>query len=206
MKATQEQYEQAIKRYDAGGARSVFRYAEEIGIDSYSFCRDCEEHTPDCHDDCCLVCGTHKPSTRQPKLVLNDGFSVLIHPLEVRHEDRYRKFPPFAGGDDWHKVTPMLDLNVWEDGDETKAAIYLVADGKTLTGRDCFIPVEVIDNRTKPEPEPESIDQTIERLLKTIEDVRQTAQRAIGLIENPIRSTLVQEALNKIIEKHQQSY
>ena len=102
----------------------------------------------------------------------------------------------------------MLDLNVWEDEFETKAAMYLVAEGKTLTSRGCFIPIEVIDNRTKsePEPEPESVDQTIERLLKTIEDVRHTAQRAIGLIENPFRSSIVQHALNEIIEKHKQSY
>ena len=206
MKATQLQYEQAIKHYDAGGASAVFAFAEKIGIDSYSFCRDCEEHTPDCHDDCCLVCGTHKPSTRKPQLILRDAFSVLFRPLEAQQEDRHRMLPPFTGGDDWHNVSSMLDLNVWEDEFETKAAMYLVADGKTLTSRGCFIPIEVIDNRTKPEPEPESVEQTIERLLKTIEDVRQTAQRAIGLIESPIRSTIVQHALDKIIEKHQQSY
>ena len=206
MKATQEQYEQAIKHYDAGGASAVFAFAECIGVDSHSFCRDCEEHTPDCHDDCCLVCGTHKPSTRKPQLILRDAFSVLFRPLEAQQEDRHRMLPPFVGGDDWHNVSSMLDLNVWEDGDEIKAAIYLVADGKTLTGRDCFIPVEVVDNRTKPEPEPESVEQTIERLLKTIEDVRRIAQRAIGLIENPTRSAIVQHALNEIIEKHKQSY
>ena len=208
MKATQEQYEQAIKHYDAGGASTVFQYAEEIGVDSHSYCRDCEEHTPDCHDDCCLVCGTHKPSTRQPKLILRDHSSILYRPLEAKEEERHRKLPPFVGGDDWHNVSSMLDLNVWEDGDEIKAAIYLVADGKTLTSRGSFIPIDVNDIRTKPEPEPEpeSVDQTIERLLKTIEDVRHTAQRAIGLIENPFRSAIVQHALNEIIEKHKQSY
>lgn len=204
MKATQEQYEQAIKVYDKDGVRGVHKYAQEIGIDSYSYCRDCEEHTPDCHDDCCLVCGTHKPSARQIVLSLFDSFTELSAPLEERETDRYRKLPAFTGGDDWHKVTSILDLNVWEDEFEVKAAIYLVADGKTLTGRDCFIPVKVHDFRTKLEPE--SVEQTIERLTSTIESVRVTAQRAIDMIENPTRATIVQHALDKIIENHQQSY
>ena len=210
MKATKEQYDKAVTIYENEGASAVFRYAEDIGVDSHSFCRDCEEHTPDCHDDSCLVCGTHKPSTRQPRLVLRDHHSILFRPLEAKEEERWRKLPPFASGDDWHKVSSMLDLNVWDDGDETKAAIYLVADGKTLTGRDCFIPIEVMDIRTKPEPEPESVEQTIERLLKTIEDVRHTAQRAIDIIKQSdqplVRSAILQQHLDSIIEKHQQSY
>jgi ribosomal protein L17 len=53
---------------------------------------------------------------------------------------------------------------------------------------------------------PESVEQTIERLINTIESVRVTAQRAIDMIENQTRATIVQHALDKIIEKHQQSY
>jgi len=204
MKATQEQYEEAIRVYDKSGVSGVHKYAQEIGVDSYSYCRDCEEHTPDVYDDSCLVCGLLKPPARKPQLILRDNSSILFRPLEATQEDRYQKLPPFAGGDDWHRVTPMLDLNVWEDGDESKAAIYLVADGKTLTGRDCFIPIEVTDLRTKLEPE--SVEQTIERLINTIESVRVTAQRAIDMIENPTRATIVQHALDKIINKHQQSY
>jgi hypothetical protein len=204
MKATQEQYEQAIKVYDKDGVRGVHKYAQEIGVDSYSYCRDCEEHTPDCHDDCCLVCGTHKPSARQIVLSLFDNFTELATPLEERESDRWRKLPAFTGGDDWHKVTSMLDLNVWEDEFEVKAAIYLVSDGKALTTRDCFIPVEVKDFRTKIEPE--SVEQTIERLTNTIESVRVAAQRAIRMIDNPIRAAIAQDALDKIINKHQQSY
>lgn len=204
MKATLEQYEQAVKHYDAGGPSAVHKYAEEIGIDSYSYCRDCEEHTPDCDDDCCLVCGIHKPSVREVRLVLNDDFSVLMAPLESRQEDRFRKLPPFAGGDDWHKITSMLDLNVWEDGDETKAAIYLVADGKTLTGRDCFIPVVIVDNRTKPEPE--SVEQTIERLMDTIEQLSSHAQFIINMMDNRDCADSLQRDLNAIINKHQRSY
>lgn len=157
MKATQKQYEQAVKQYDKGGSSAVLKYAEEIGVDSHSYCRECESHTPDCHDDCCLVCGTHKPSARLPQLTLLDDSTILHRPLESE-ADRYRDFPPFAGGDDWHKVSSMLDLNVWEDGDEIKAAIYLVSDGKTLTSRGAFIPVEVSDYRTKPEPETSTIN------------------------------------------------
>lgn len=201
MKATLEQYEQAVKHYDAGGPSAVYKYAEEIGIDSYSYCRDCEEHTPDCDDDCCLVCGIHKPSVREVRLVLNDDFSVLMAPLESRQEDRFRKLPPFAGGDDWHKITSMLDLNVWEDGDETKAAIYLVADGKTLTGRDCFIPVVIVDNRTKPEPE--SVEQTIERLMDTIEQLSRHAQLTIDLMDNRDHAAGLQRSLGALIRKHQ---
>jgi hypothetical protein len=206
MKATQEQYEQAIKHYDAGGASAVFAFAECIGVDSHSFCRDCEEHTPDCHDDCCLVCGTHKPSTRKPQLILRDAFSVLFRPLEAQQEDRHRMLPPFTGGDDWHNVSSMLDLNVWEDGDEIKAAIYLVADGKTLTGRDCFIPIDVNDIRTKPEPEPESVEQTIERLMDTIEQLSSHAQFIINMMENRDCVDSLQRDLNAIINKHQRSY
>jgi hypothetical protein len=206
MKATQKQYEQAIKHYDAGGASAVFAFAECIGVDSHSFCRDCEEHTPDCHDDCCLVCGTHKPSTRKPQLILRDAFSVLYRPLEARQEDRHRMLPPFTGGDDWHNVSSMLDLNVWGGEFETKAAMHIVADGKTLTGRDCSVPIEVIDNRTKPEPEPESVEQTIERLTGTIEQLRRHAQRTINLMENREYVDSLQRSLDAIINKHQQSY
>ena len=172
MKATQKQYEQAVKHYDAGGASAVFAFAECIGVDSHSFCRDCEEHTPDCHDDCCLVCGTHKPSTRKPQLILRDASSVLFRPLEAQQEDRHRMLPPFTGGDDWHKVSSMLDLNVWEDEFETKAAMYLVADGKTLTSRGCFIPIEVIDKRTKSEDKRTNHKevQTIQNSLRDLRD------------------------------------
>ena len=208
MKATKEQYDKAVTIYENEGASAVFRYAEKIGVDSHSFCRDCEEHTPDCHDDSCLVCGLLKPPARKPQLILRDHNSVLFRPLEAKQEERYRKLPPFVGGDDWHNVSSMLDLNVWDDGDETKAAIYLVADGKTLTGRDCFIPIEVMDIRTKPEPEPESVEQTIERLTGTIEQLRKHAQRTINLmvLENSDYADSLQRSLDSIIEKHQQSY
>lgn len=62
MKATQEQYYQAVSIYENEGCGAVFAFAEKIGVDSYSYCRDCEEATPDCHDDSCLVCGIYKPS------------------------------------------------------------------------------------------------------------------------------------------------
>lgn len=205
MKANQDQYNHAVTIYDNDGYRAVFEFAEKIGVDSYSYCRECEDHTPDCEDDCCLVCGTHKPSARQIVLTLLDRASNLTCPCED-DADRERSFPPFAGGDDWHKISSMLDLNVWEDEAEVKAAIYLVSDGKTLTTRDCFIPVKVHDFRTKLEDKPESVDQTIERLTNTIENLRVTAQRAINMIESQTRATIIQEALNGIITKHQQSY
>ena len=65
MKATHEQYEQAVRRYDIGGPSAVYRYAAEIGVDSNSYCVPCETDTPDCDDDCCLVCGDYKPNHRK---------------------------------------------------------------------------------------------------------------------------------------------
>lgn len=97
MKATKEQWDKAVTIYENEGASAVFVYAERIGVYSYSYCRDCEEHTPDCHDDSCLVCGLLKPPARRPQLILRDCSS----------------------------------------------------DGKTLTSRGSFIPVGVVDKRTK---------------------------------------------------------
>ena len=62
MKANQAQYEEAIKHYDSAGPSAVYAYALDIGIDEQSYCIGCEEDTPDCDDNCCLVCGQHKPS------------------------------------------------------------------------------------------------------------------------------------------------
>lgn len=66
MKATQEDYNKAVTIYESEGASAVFAFATDIGIDSYSYCRDCEEDTPDCYDDSCLVCGIYKPSHIKP--------------------------------------------------------------------------------------------------------------------------------------------
>lgn len=206
MKATKDQYNKAVTVYEYKGANAVFAFAEELGIDSFSFCRDCAEHTPDCHDDSCLVCGVLKPPARQPHIVLRDDFSVLISPLEENLKERYRKFPPFAGGNDWHRVTSMLDLNLREDGNETKAAIYLVADGKALTSSGSFVPVGVIDKRTKSEPKPESVDQAIERLTGTIEQLRKHTQSAINLMENRDYADSLQRSLDSIITKYQRSF
>lgn len=138
------------------------------------------------------------------KVILHDELTALYLPATL--EGDHRLLPAFTCDDDWHNISPILDLNVWEDGGEIHAALYLCSNGVTLT--DDFVSLQVEDKRTKPEPE--SVEQTIERLLNTIEDVRRIAQRAIDIIkqsETPlVRSTIVEEALNKIIEKHQQSY
>lgn len=60
MKATQQQYEEAVKLYDNQGTLAVFGYALDQGIDEWSECVFCEEETPDCHDGTCLVCGSQK--------------------------------------------------------------------------------------------------------------------------------------------------
>lgn len=60
--------------------------------------------------------------------------------------------PAFKGDDEWHHISWLLDLNIWEDerdGGKAKAALYLVHDGSTLT--EDHIPIEVEDKRTKQE-------------------------------------------------------
>jgi hypothetical protein len=74
-------------------------------------------------------------------------------PQEDSYEARYRSLPAFKGEDEWLHISWLLDLNVWEEGEEgeeiTKAALYLVHDGSTQTEHG--MPVQVIDNRTKQE-------------------------------------------------------
>jgi len=60
MKATDKQYEKAVKLYEDGGATAVYDYAKDIGIDEWSICFACETDTPDCKDGSCLVCGSVK--------------------------------------------------------------------------------------------------------------------------------------------------
>ena len=60
MKATQQQYEEAVKLYDEGSIGDVYAYAEKLGIDEWSECVLCDAITPDCHDGACFVCGSPK--------------------------------------------------------------------------------------------------------------------------------------------------
>lgn len=60
MKATQQQYEEAVKLYEEGGVTDVYAYAEKLGIDEWSECVLCDAITPDCHDGACFVCGSPK--------------------------------------------------------------------------------------------------------------------------------------------------
>jgi hypothetical protein len=60
MKATSEQYQRAVQIYESAGQFAIYAYAEEEGIDSWSWCQPCEDSTPDCHDGACLVCGSKK--------------------------------------------------------------------------------------------------------------------------------------------------
>jgi len=87
------------------------------------------------------------------KLVINDSSMTLMLPQEDSYEARYRSLPAFKGEDEWLHISWLLDLNVWEEGEEgeeiTKAALYLVHDGSTQTEHG--MPVQVIDNRTKQE-------------------------------------------------------
>lgn len=60
MKATNKQYEKAVKLYSDGGASDVYDYANKLGINEWSICVLCDVQTPDCEDGACLVCGSNK--------------------------------------------------------------------------------------------------------------------------------------------------
>lgn len=60
MKATQQQYEEAVRLYEEGSCGDVYAYAEKLGIDEWSECVLCDAITPDCHDGACFVCGSPK--------------------------------------------------------------------------------------------------------------------------------------------------
>jgi hypothetical protein len=97
MKATQEQYQEAVTIYEKHGKSGVYAYADKIGVDEYSYCAPCESLTPNCHDDSCLVCGTQKSSnvTSEEYAVLKTlrrkGYAVVIFdPEELQGvEPRY---------------------------------------------------------------------------------------------------------------------
>jgi hypothetical protein len=58
MKANKEQYEKAIPLYESGGKTAVLDFALQEGIDDWGSCPQCEESTPMCADNSCLVCGS----------------------------------------------------------------------------------------------------------------------------------------------------
>ncbi len=60
MKATQTQYEQAYRIYEKHGQYAVYKFAQDNNIDEWSWCVPCEDNTPDCDDNVCLVCGSVK--------------------------------------------------------------------------------------------------------------------------------------------------
>lgn len=60
MKATLAQYQEAVRLYEATGPSAIYDFANQEGITSWSFCPPCEETTPDCEDNACLVCGSLK--------------------------------------------------------------------------------------------------------------------------------------------------
>ncbi len=84
---------------------------------------------------------------------MHDKFTALTLPSTL--EDDHRFLPAFGGGDEWYSILPVLDLNIWEDVGEIRAALYLCNDGNTRT-KD-FISLKVIDNRTQVDSTPEVI-------------------------------------------------
>lgn len=86
-------------------------------------------------------------------VTLHDKFTALWLPATL--DEDYRFLPAFNGSDEWYSILPILDLNIFEDSGEVKAALYLCDNGKTLTNN--FISLKVADKRTKEEPTPEAI-------------------------------------------------
>ena len=58
MRATQEQYEIAVEIYNTKGVDAVYQYADQIGLDEYENCVDCENTVPVCEDGYCFICGS----------------------------------------------------------------------------------------------------------------------------------------------------
>jgi hypothetical protein len=79
------------------------------------------------------------------KVTLHDQFTTLT--LMGSLEDDHRFLPAFSCGDEWYSVLPVLDLNIWEDQGEVKAALYLCHAGNTLTKQGA--PLPVVDRRTR---------------------------------------------------------
>lgn len=87
------------------------------------------------------------------KVTLHNKFTTLSLPSTL--EDDHRFLPVFLGGTEWYSILPILDLNVWEDAGEVRAALYLRKAGSTLT-KEC-IALNVIDKRKQVDPTPETI-------------------------------------------------
>jgi hypothetical protein len=49
-------FKRATELYEIGGASSVYDYANEIGLHSWNWCKNCEADTP-VIKNFCLVCG-----------------------------------------------------------------------------------------------------------------------------------------------------
>jgi hypothetical protein len=60
MKATIKQQKRAVRLYEKTGPSAVYDYANELGIDEWSECSQCEAETPDVKNGSCLLCGHPK--------------------------------------------------------------------------------------------------------------------------------------------------
>ena len=99
MKATQQQYEEAVKLYEEGGVTDVYAYAEKLGIDEWSECVHCDAVTPDCHDGACFVCGSPKRKTYQVtvKAVITKTFDIHSDSADAAAREAYELFNPYSG-------------------------------------------------------------------------------------------------------------
>ena len=59
-KASPQQYAEATEIYEKAGQYAVYGFADAEGINSWAYCEACEDTTPDCSDNSCLVCGSPK--------------------------------------------------------------------------------------------------------------------------------------------------
>ena len=133
------------------------------------------------------------------KVILHDQLTALLLPFLSDDETLF--FPAYNGGDVWHTLHMGAELRLSTYDGEPEAEIYYVV-GRTPR----FKRIQVEDKRTKPEPEPESVEQTIERLMDTIEQLSSHAQFIINMMDNRDCVDSLQRDLNAIINKHQRSY
>ncbi len=93
------------------------------------------------------------------KVILHDQLTALLLPF-LSDEDDTLFFPAYTGGDVWHALHMGAELRLHTCEGETEAEICYVV-GRTPR----FKRIQVEDKRTKPEPEPETIERGIRRVV-----------------------------------------
>jgi hypothetical protein len=66
-KATTSQYKAGLLLYQRAGMKAVCDFAKELGITAWSNCEACENTTPTCKDEACMICGISKKPSHMGK-------------------------------------------------------------------------------------------------------------------------------------------